>query len=239
MNAEKKKFELTANAKVKHGRTLYQIRALKDFGNIKKGDLGGWLEKEESLSQRGECWVFESADVFDKGLILGGEIWGGEIRGGLILGGEIWGGVIRGGEIWGGVIRGGEIRGGEIRGGLIWGGVIRGGLILGGEIWGGVIRGGEIWGGLILGGEILGGVIRGGEISKSSDYVAFCSIGSENGILTAYRTEDGGIEVTRGCFRGTLAEFEKAVKEKHKDSSIGKEYELAISIIKQRFNKPA
>ena len=34
------KYKLTKNTKKVNGITLYQIQALKDFGDIKKGDLG-------------------------------------------------------------------------------------------------------------------------------------------------------------------------------------------------------
>ena len=45
--------------------TLHRIKALKDFGDIDKGDLGGWIEKESNLSHEGTCWVFDSAMVYD------------------------------------------------------------------------------------------------------------------------------------------------------------------------------
>lgn len=37
---------------------LRQIRSLIDFGDVKAGQLGGWIENENSLSQRGKCWVY-------------------------------------------------------------------------------------------------------------------------------------------------------------------------------------
>ena len=142
-----KKWKLTANIRIKYGRTLTQIEAVLSFNNIKKGDLGGWIESEKSLAD--DAWIYQNAEAFKDSKIWGGEIWCGEIWGGEIWGGEIWGGEIWGGEIRGGVIRGGEIRGGVIRGGEIWGGEIRGGVIWCGEIRGGEIRGGVIWGGVI------------------------------------------------------------------------------------------
>ena len=42
---------------------LTRIRALKDFGIVSKGDLGGYLEKEDNLSSDGNCWVFDNARV--------------------------------------------------------------------------------------------------------------------------------------------------------------------------------
>ena len=62
---EMKKFELTSESIVKFGRTLYRIRALVAFGNVKEGELGGFLEKEENLSQDGYAWVGGDATVID------------------------------------------------------------------------------------------------------------------------------------------------------------------------------
>ena len=59
-----KKYELTDVTKNVCGVTVHQIRALKDFGDVKAGDLGGWIEKEENLSHEGECWVAGNAGVF-------------------------------------------------------------------------------------------------------------------------------------------------------------------------------
>ena len=52
------KFSLTKTTKNYLGTTLFQIKAEKSFGNVSKGDLGGWVEKEENLSQEGNAWVF-------------------------------------------------------------------------------------------------------------------------------------------------------------------------------------
>ena len=51
--------------------TLYRIEALRDFCQVKKGDLGGWIEKEDNLSQRGTCWVFDDAMVFQNAKVTG------------------------------------------------------------------------------------------------------------------------------------------------------------------------
>lgn len=42
---------------------LKQIQALVDFSDVKKGNCGGWIEKEENLSQSGNCWVYDDAEV--------------------------------------------------------------------------------------------------------------------------------------------------------------------------------
>ena len=51
------KYELIENKIKTENRTLYQIKALKDFSDVKSGDLGGWIEKESNLSQEGNAWV--------------------------------------------------------------------------------------------------------------------------------------------------------------------------------------
>lgn len=61
---EDKKYELTDNTIEYDGKTLYQIKALKDFGDVKTGDLGGYIEKEYNLSQEGNCWVYDKAKVY-------------------------------------------------------------------------------------------------------------------------------------------------------------------------------
>lgn len=59
-----KKYEINGNIKkIRNNITLKQIRALKDFGDVKKGDIGGWIESESNLSQNGNCWIYGDAWV--------------------------------------------------------------------------------------------------------------------------------------------------------------------------------
>lgn len=51
--------------------TLHRIKALKDFSDVKKGDLGGFVEKESNLAQDGDCWVYDDAAVYDNAEIYG------------------------------------------------------------------------------------------------------------------------------------------------------------------------
>ena len=52
-----KKYELTNDSIEYDGVTLYRIKALRDFNNVKAGDLGGYIEKEENLSHERDCCV--------------------------------------------------------------------------------------------------------------------------------------------------------------------------------------
>ena len=59
-----KKFELTSESIVNIcGKKLFRIKALVEFGNVKEGELGGFIEKEENLSHEGNAWVYGSAEV--------------------------------------------------------------------------------------------------------------------------------------------------------------------------------
>ena len=64
-----KKFILTEETFTIGKRTLYRIKAIRDFRNVKKGDLGGFIEKERNLSQKGDCWIYNDACVFDEAYI--------------------------------------------------------------------------------------------------------------------------------------------------------------------------
>ena len=66
-----KKYKLTEESINYCDKTLYRIEALKDFGNVKKGDKGGYIEKEDNLSQEGNCWISDNAKVFDSAQVCG------------------------------------------------------------------------------------------------------------------------------------------------------------------------
>jgi carbonic anhydrase/acetyltransferase-like protein (isoleucine patch superfamily) len=48
------------------GTFLKRLVALTDFGDVKKGDLGGLIQGEHNLSHCGTCWVYKDARVLDK-----------------------------------------------------------------------------------------------------------------------------------------------------------------------------
>ena len=65
-----KKYRLTGNHINIGNRILYQIEALKDFGDVKAGDLGGYIESEENLSQYDNAWVYGDAQVLGNACVL-------------------------------------------------------------------------------------------------------------------------------------------------------------------------
>ena len=85
------KYELTNETIKIDDRTLYRIRALKDFHTcagdiIRKGDLGGFIENDFNLAQEGNCWVdcdakvYENARVYDDAWVSGKSFIRGNAR---------------------------------------------------------------------------------------------------------------------------------------------------------------
>lgn len=84
-----KKYILTEETKEVGGHILHRIQAMRDFGGVQKGDLGGWIESEENLSHDGDCWIFDNGRVYGNGQVYGsGEVYGnGQVYGN----GEVYG----------------------------------------------------------------------------------------------------------------------------------------------------
>ena len=58
-----KKFELTAECVTNiFGKKLFRIKALVAFGDVKEGELGGFIEKESNLANDGNAWVYGDLD---------------------------------------------------------------------------------------------------------------------------------------------------------------------------------
>ena len=76
-----KKYGFTEETMTVGNHVLRQIVALKNFDvpsrdgekwtrHVMRGDLGGFIEKEENLSQEGGCWVFSCGYVFGEAKII-------------------------------------------------------------------------------------------------------------------------------------------------------------------------
>ena len=188
---ENKKYELVLDdtIQLETGATLYRIRAYKDFGNVKKGELGGYIESESNLSQKGNAWVFHNARVYENACVCDNAIVFGEAR--------IYGNAF-----------------------------VRDNSRIGDEA--------KVYGSAqVCGNGLFEGCAK---IKKDKHYFIANSVGSEDGVLTAFVSEKG-IEITRGCFAGTIQEFEKAVIETHGDSRVGREYQALLAFIKLKFKK--
>lgn len=149
----KKKFKLTdERIQLPNGTELRRIRALRDFADVKAGDLGGFVEHEDNLSQEGDAWVYGNARVWGNAQVYGDA--------------EVYGNAM---------------------------------------------------------------------IDSDDAHCGFDCFGSENRHTHAYRVKGGGVEVTCGCFRGTLEEFRKRVEKTHGGTIYEWQYKAIIEVIKIKF----
>ena len=82
-----KKFELTSESIVNNfGKKLFRIKALIEFENVKEGELGGFVEKEENLSREGNAWVSGDAEVYGNARVFGDA----EVYGNARVSGDAW-----------------------------------------------------------------------------------------------------------------------------------------------------
>lgn len=49
---------------------VYRIEALVDFGDVKKGDKGGYVQCEANLSHVGDCWIYDNAAVYNDAVVM-------------------------------------------------------------------------------------------------------------------------------------------------------------------------
>lgn len=199
------------DCKINYGRKLYRIKALKDFGVVKAGELGGYIESENNLSFDGEAWVCENAEVFDNARICNdARIYGNaricedaRVSNKATVGGNalIYGNALicENARVYGNVM-------------------IRGNALVCGNA--------TIYGNAVLSDNVI--------IEKDTDWFTVGPIGNRNGFTTFSLNKDKSIYVFCGCFHGNIDEFEKAVEETHKGTKYEEEYKLAIALAKKK-----
>ncbi|MEH8038858.1 hypothetical protein P9109_10855, partial [Gallibacterium anatis] len=74
------------------------------------------------------------------------------------------------------------------------------------------------------------------EVSERSDIVWFSNVGTEYGTLTVFKTKQGVLWATIGCFSGSVEEFLKKSAEVH-DEKTKREYQLLIEVAKSRLEE--
>lgn len=233
-----KKYELVNNSVMgligkEKRRELYQIRALRDFGNVKKGELGGYIESEENLSHDGLCWVSDQAMVMDKAIVSDdafvrrfAKVSGcariydcADITGWAIIEGhsEIskHAHVLGNAHVFGNakISEYASVDGHSV---VMDNAIVRGSAYISGNSK--IQCNADVTGTVRIIGDAL--------IKSTSDYFTAVGVGLKSQhIMSFFRLSDGNIGVTYGSFRGTLDEFRDYV-EAH--ATIYTDYYLAI-----------
>ena len=209
-----KKFKLTTDTKMWFGHKLFRIQALIDFGNVKAGELGGYVEKEDNLSHYGNAWVYENARVCGNALVHENAVVCGSA---LVHENAVVCGSAR--------VCGDAVVCGSARVcGNAW--VCGSARVCGNALVheNAVVRG-DAW--------VCGDAL----VCESADYLCIKGLGSLNRNTTFYKTKDNDIGVVCGCFSGMLDEFVAKVKDRHGDTKYAKEYLAAVEVVKIHFDK--
>ena len=235
-----KKYELTTDTKFIFGKRYFRIRALVDFGNVSKGDLGGYIESEDNLSndtKHGNAWVGGNARVGGDARVAGNARvdCNARVDDEAYVGGFAY--------VGGNARVDGEAHIGDMAyvddeahiGGLAWvGGDARVGEKA--HIDGRTYVKGNAW----IGGEAyVGGNARvdgNARIGSEACYTTIKGFGTEFRNTTFFRCEDDKIRVQCGCFYGDIDEFRKQVK-RTRDGKIAKEYLMIADLMEYHFSK--
>ena len=70
-------------------------------------------------------------------------------------------------------------------------------------------------------------------VCSKEDLVWFSNVGTEYGTLTVFKTKEGKLFASRGCFKGTVDEF-LAKSAKVHNERVKREYQLLIEVAKSR-----
>lgn len=72
-------------------------------------------------------------------------------------------------------------------------------------------------------------------VSNDNEHCGFDCFGSANRHTHSYKTKSGKIEITCGCFRGSIEEFEEQIKETHRGNEFERQYMAIVEVIKIKF----
>ena len=222
-----KKYELTDELIEVEGKKLYRIKALVDIPkhDVKIGDFGGFVESEKNLSHRGNAWVTGDAIVGGNAIVTDNARVSKNVR------------VTGNARVSKNALVTDNVR---VTGNARVGGnaIVTDDAVAGGNA---IVTGDAMVGGnaLVTDNAWVSKNVRvtgNARVKTPEDYIVIYPIGSECGVFTAYRTENG-IECNRGCFSGTIEEFEKAVKKTHGENKYSKEYKKVIELVKLRLGE--
>lgn len=230
-------YEFTGETKKYVDIILHRIKATKDLQQhgVKKDDLGGWIEKESNLQD--EAWVGDEAMVFGNAQVIeNAKVYGNaEVFGYAVIrhNAEVFERAVvnedslvsDNAKVYGKarvshtsqIIENAQIFGETVIHSLTW-----------------ACENTKIFGNVKI--EVNSVFCDNAFIRSLDDFCIFNNFGSENKSIIFFKTENDGIFVKRGCFKGTLEDFVKQVKETHEDNKFAKEYLAMVELVKIKFN---
>lgn len=242
-----KKYEILSHySRVFKKAPVYRIRALRDipFYGVRAGDLGGWVANKDNLSQRGDCWVGDEAIAAQESYVCNDALLRNTAQafGKVLLLNSVQ--VRDNARAFGSAALAGHAKlldNSHIcdKGYLMGYAVLRDTSSVRGNarvLGDAVLRGDAFVGGTAI---IHGNaeVRQGARVHRPEDVLVFTGVGStQTGTLTVYRSTTG-INVTRGCFKGTLKKFREAVDAYHRDSEYAAHYHALANVIDHWFTR--
>ena len=216
-----KKYKLTDETINLNGATLYRIEALKDFGEIKKGDKGGFIESENNLAHEGDAWVSDNAHVYGDACVFdNAQVYGNAFISGYA---QVYGDAFVYGNAWlydntrvcgyARVADNARVYGDA--------NVCDDSSVFGSAC---VYDNAHVYGDALVRGYAC--VCGDAEISNKSDYIVFQNWWSSGRYFTWTRSKNMW---SVGCFYGT---GEELIKKAYKDSELsGREYERVVRYV--------
>ena len=216
-----KKYKLTDETINLNGVTLYRIEALKYFGEIKKGDKGGFIESENNLAHEGDAWVSDNAHVYGNACVFdNSQVYGNAFVSGYA---QVYGGAFVYGNAWlydntrvcgyARVADNARVYGDA--------NVCDDSSVFGSAL---VYDNAHVYGDALVRGYAC--VCGDAEISNKSDYIVFQNWWSSGRYFTWTRSNNMW---SVGCFYGTGDEL---IKKAYKDSELsGREYERVVRYV--------
>ena len=218
-----KKYKLTDETINLNGATLYRIEALKDFGEIKKGNKGGFIESENNLAHEGDAWVSDNAHVYGNACVFdNSQVYGNAFVSGYA---QVYGDAFVYGNAWlydntrvcgyARVADNARVYGDA--------NVCDDSSVFGSAL---VYDNAHVYGDALVRGYAC--VCGDAEISNKSDYIVFQNWWSSGRYFTWTRSNNMW---SVGCFYGTGDEL---VKKAYKDSSkSGRQYERIVKYVEE------
>ena len=216
-----KKYKLTDETINLNGVTLYRIEALKYFGEIKKGDKGGFIESENNLAHEGDAWVSDNAHVYGNARVFdNSQVYGNAFVSGYA---QVYGDAFVYGNAWlydntrvcgyARVADNARVYGDA--------NVCDDSSVFGSAL---VYDNARVCGDALVRGYAC--VCGDAEISNKSDYIVFQNWWSSGRYFTWTRSNNMW---SVGCFYGT---GEELIKKAYKDSELsGREYERVVRYV--------